>query len=179
MPFRKPVNAAAAFTSGQLLRAADNSSDCTTAAGVPGITNGSNASAGLVGEILRQLIDGAHEVSLSSSTWTNVATITLTPGDWDVSGVVSFDLSATNVATTQVVAISSTSATPPTIGTELRIGGVIPSTTQDDSSIACGPGQFNVNANTQIWLMCFIAFTGVGATSAAYGVIRARRCTPA
>ena len=55
-----------------------------------GVTDGSDAAAGTVGEVLEASGSG---VTLSSGAVTTVAMLTLTPGDWDVSGGVTFNIS--------------------------------------------------------------------------------------
>lgn len=54
-----------------------------------GVTNGSNAAAGIVGECLESQVT-LSSISLASGVYTAVRSITLTAGDWDVSGVVHF-----------------------------------------------------------------------------------------
>lgn len=48
-----------------------------------GVSNGSNAIAGAVGEYLSA---SASSVSLTTNTFTNLASLTLSAGDWNVSG---------------------------------------------------------------------------------------------
>ena len=49
-----------------------------------GVTDGSNAVAGQIGEVLQVLISAA--VTLTNSVQTNVGSIALPPGDWDLTG---------------------------------------------------------------------------------------------
>ncbi|HEY2596070.1 MAG TPA: hypothetical protein VGK33_19430, partial [Chloroflexota bacterium] len=56
-----------------------------------GVTDGSDATPGNIGEVLTASNSG---VALSSNTQANVATLNLTAGDWDVSGLVSFSASS-------------------------------------------------------------------------------------
>jgi hypothetical protein len=52
-----------------------------------GVTNGTDAAAGTVGEYLSAVGSG---VGMLSGAIVNIATLALTPGDWDVEGNVSF-----------------------------------------------------------------------------------------
>ena len=79
-----------------------------TTKGIVGTTTNDSASAGYVGE----LIDSSGTVSLTSGVSTNVTSISLTAGDWDVNGNVSFATSA-NVGTQFIGWISVTSASYP------------------------------------------------------------------
>lgn len=51
-----------------------------------GVTNGSSAAAGSVGEFLSSIVAAGSAVSLVNNVATNITSITLTPGDWDVWG---------------------------------------------------------------------------------------------
>ena len=76
-----------------------------------GVTNGSNAAAGSVGEFISSFISSASQVAMTSSTPTNITSISLTAGDWDVFGNVYIIFSVTGTAA--VGWISTTSATLP------------------------------------------------------------------
>ena len=77
-----------------------------------GVTDGSNAAAGQIGEIISSVVTTG--VPLTTGTAVNVASITLTPGDWDVSGEVWFTTSA-STATGMGAGIGTTSAAHPTV----------------------------------------------------------------
>lgn len=62
-----------------------------------GVTDGSNAAPGMVGEVISI---SSGPVTITSTTWTDVVTLNVTPGDWDVIGYVDnitagFDAQAT------------------------------------------------------------------------------------
>ena len=79
-----------------------------------GTKTNDNAAAGFVGEYLDDIILQASPVSLTTATDTNVATVQLTEGDWDVWGNVTFipDPGVT-VVTTMTGWINDDSATLP------------------------------------------------------------------
>lgn len=147
-------------------RLADNTA--AIAAMKTGVTDGSNADAGQIGEF-QTATSGA--VGLTSATPADTATLSLGAGDWDVWGAVFF---SQNVATQvrQVKAwISDTSATPPgdlmvaTISA-LFVDGA-------DQSVAAPPRRISLAATTTIYLGAQAIF-GVS-TSGATGTICARR----
>lgn len=55
-----------------------------------GATNGGNATAGYVGEVISSQVLLASAISLLNSTATTLTSISLTPGDWDVSANILF-----------------------------------------------------------------------------------------
>ena len=76
-----------------------------------GTTTNDSASAGYVGEFISSTIADAGKVSFSNNTNTNLTSISLTAGDWDVYGNIFFE--NTGVMTYAIGWISSTSATLP------------------------------------------------------------------
>lgn len=71
-----------------------------------GVADGSDATAGQIGEYLTA---SAGSVGLSSGTIANIVTLALTPGDWDVEGNVVFD--PTGAVTFVAASVSVASAT--------------------------------------------------------------------
>ncbi|HEY2538236.1 MAG TPA: hypothetical protein VGI28_01860 [Stellaceae bacterium] len=82
----------------------------TPTGGVVGVTNGSNAPAGQVGEVLSIIVTTA--VGMTSGTNGQVAALSLPAGDWDIWGEVVFSWSA-GAAFSAVGAISNTAGTLP------------------------------------------------------------------
>jgi hypothetical protein len=78
---------------------------------IVGTTTNNDAAAGSVGEelITRVLVGSAF--GLTSNTITNVCSVSLTAGDWDVSGMAQFTGGATTTVTYLQGSISGTSAT--------------------------------------------------------------------
>jgi hypothetical protein len=77
---------------------------------IVGVTTNSNAAAGSVGEMLSSVIASPGN-SISSATLTDLTSLVLTPGDWDVWGNIFF---IPSVSTTAIVAfINTTSVTAP------------------------------------------------------------------
>ena len=79
-----------------------------------GVTDGSDAAAGQIGEVISNV--NTTGVAMTNGVVVNICMITLTAGDWDVSGEYSFFGSAQNV-TGMNAALNSVSATFPTQAT--------------------------------------------------------------
>lgn len=94
---------------GDVSGAAPASSPTLTTPNIVGVTNGSNASVGSVGEFPGPTnLSGA---SITSGTPLNASSISLAPGDYEIQASVAFTGAASTVATYFQVGVSSTSAT--------------------------------------------------------------------
>lgn len=132
---------------------------------VLGVTNASNANAGTLGEVF-SATSGA--VPLTSNTFTDLASIAITPGDWEVTGSVT--LSASSAVMTNVFGgISNASATPSPAPFYYQYEG----TAVRNFSLAAPVQRFNVSSNTNLYIIGFASFTS-GSVNA-YGSIKARR----
>ena len=131
-----------------------------------GVTDGSDATAGQIGEYLTA---SGGPVALSNNVPANVASLPLQAGDWDVSGNVHFAAAATTHPTQCAASISTVSgaqgAWPTLIGT--------PFNTNANVNMAAGPTRVNVPTPTTVYLVGFSTFTT--STMAATGQIVARR----
>lgn len=140
----------------------------------PGITDGSNAAAGNIGEVLSA--SQATDVAMTSNTAINVAVLNLSPGDWTVSGVVTHDPSAAPSALT--AAISMTSAALPNAAAVVGGTGSMSQwrwafTSGVTQTMQAGSVRVNVSAPTAVYLVARAVF-GSG-TCGATGYIAARR----
>lgn len=160
-------------------------SDIVTAAGDVAIFRG-DATTGEVrlvsyqrgvgpGQFIESNVAVGSAVSLTTGTTANVTTITLSPGDWDVEGVVAFTANAATTGSYFVGSISQTSATNPTVPG----GGAF-----HQLAIAVGAGsampvlptgrvRMSVTTNTTVYLVATAVFAVN--TMGAYGYISARR----
>lgn len=84
----------------------------STTSGVIGTTTNNDAAVGSVGEYVRSSV-GTGTASLSTGTIANVTSISLTAGDWDVSGTVAFFGGATTTTSLLKGWVSITSASDP------------------------------------------------------------------
>lgn len=87
-----------------------------TSGGILGVTTNSSAAAGIVGEVISSYIAAGSAISLTSPSTSNVTSISLTAGDWDVSGYVAYVAGATTTITQFACGIGQTTATLPTPG---------------------------------------------------------------
>jgi hypothetical protein len=136
-----------------------------------GITNGSNASAGNVGEEVQSLVAVGSAVSLTTATPANVANISLTAGDWDVEAQASFTASSAT-QTAAEAGISATSATLPTDGSEVYTG-LQTTTTTDKNTVTMARKRVNITVTTAIYLVAQATFSA--GSIGAFGAITARR----
>ena len=130
-----------------------------------------NAVTRQVGENVSATVTQASPVSITTNTQTNVTSISLTAGDWDVTGNIWFEFS-TQVGNGMYAASSTTSATLPggaeNWAAEYRNGAnafqvsmVIPTT------------RYSLSATTTVYLVAQCLFAG--GTGAVSGNIKARR----
>lgn len=77
-----------------------------TSTGILGTTSGANAGAGYVGQ---PLTNSASGVSMTSGTPVNVVSLSLTAGDWLVSGTVQFVPAGSTTVSSLLAAVSTTS----------------------------------------------------------------------
>jgi hypothetical protein len=134
-----------------------------------GVTDGSDAPAGHIGEYLSASGSGA----LATGTPADRATLPLTAGDWDVAG--SAVISASQPNATFVQAWLSTAANTPTDPGRSGIQGQ--STTAGvlgGGALVVGPVRFSLTVSTDVHLGCHANFPA-GTTVTASAFISARR----
>jgi hypothetical protein len=137
-----------------------------------GTTAADNTPAGCVGEVL--FTSTTTGVSVLNTTPTNIGTLLLTAGDWDVSGMVYFTTSAN--PTQVIVGISNTSAALPSVANVLA-GIASMSQTQggmQSGSFMLQAGRCRINTNASKSVFLILQTTG-GGTVAGMGYIGARR----
>ena len=147
----------------------------TTPGQIVGTNTNDNANAGNIGEYISSTVAVGSGVSLTPNTITNITSIVLTPGDWDVSGTLYYVGSGVGTnATSGQSSITTVSAGGSIIMGQSHLfdcasqnlGNYYPTSYM-------GPARFNVSSNTTVYLVgaiVFFAGTMVGA-----GIIRARR----
>ena len=136
-----------------------------------GFTDGSNATSGTDGEYVTNSATGT---SLTSGTAANAVSVSLTAGDWDVTGTVTFVPAGTTTMSQYIAGVSTTSAVLPASNT----GGVV----NNFGTMSAGAGQpavqaptvrISLAATTTVYLIADAAFAV--STCTASGFIRARR----
>jgi len=141
---------------------------------LPGVTDGSNATSGYLGEYTSDYKDGTSAVSLTTSTDTDVVQITLTDGDWDVEAIASFSFGSTIISPGIAAYLSTTSAVSPgSDGSEGYFpdyGGV---TVKGNGSVAINKRFSVTGGSITVYLVVNAGF--VSGTVDAFGGITARR----
>lgn len=144
--------------------------------GIPqiGITNGSSAAVGNIGEVISSDIAVGSAVSLTSVTPANITSVSLTAGDWDCHGDVQFTTGGTTVVVSVAGWISTTSAASP--GNPEAAGLVrnyTPNTAGISPALAPGEVRISVSGTTPTYLEATSNFNT--STNAGYGLLSCRR----
>jgi hypothetical protein len=139
----------------------------------PGTATNNNASSGNIGEIISATVNSGSASSLSSGVFSNIASISLTPGDWDVSGqCVTMPAASTAVSqlfcTLNTVSVTA-NLTPGYFAWFSGFGVVVDQTLSQELS----PARFSLATTTVVYLEIDNGFAS--STESAYGMIRARR----
>lgn len=92
----------------------------STATAVTGTTTNDNAAAGLVGEIVTSTVATGSSITLGTGSASSITSISLTPGDWDLRGVVDYTANAATSITLLTQGIQSLNgcATGPVLGAQ-------------------------------------------------------------
>lgn len=141
----------------------------------PGETTTGSASAGNIGEFVTSVILVGSAVSLTTATYTNVTSITLSAGDWNVYGVVNFTGGATTTLGFCDAGCSTVSATID-ITNDRRNQQYYYNTAifaQAFPTQPIGPSRFSVSGSTTVFLIARANFAT--STCSAYGTLSARR----
>jgi len=138
-----------------------------TTGGIVGTTTNNNAAAGKVGEVISSAVLFASGVSLSTITSTNITSISLTAGDWDVYGFFRVDFTVNAVEIYGWT--STTSATLPDASLRAGIGG----TGIGPYGGAITPQRLSLSATTTVYLSTYANFSS--GTATASGLLWARR----
>ena len=148
---------------------------------VQGGVNGNAVAAGFIGQIISATI-GSPGSALNASTVTNVTSITLTPGNWDISGVVGYHATTNATGNTGFGAwLSATTASQASLDNMSSVGiagaGVTPLSAGSGSDIVitAGPSRVSIAANTTYYLNANWSQTIATGVISAYGMIRAIR----
>lgn len=149
----------------------------------PGVATNTAAAAGNIGELLSCSVVLGSAVAITSNTAADVCTFSLTPGEWDVTGVVAFSPAGTTTTNREAAGISTTTATlPAALGTgsgQLEINsyqaGIATTAGFPGPMAILGPTRLSVasGSTTPIFLEALATFAV--STDAAYGFMRATR----
>lgn len=157
------------------------SAGLVAAAGVPGNTTGNSIAAGYVGEKIQSSRLRSAGSSLSNGTPLNVASISITPGIWDIYASAGFQY-ASATATSMIAAISTASSTlpgtdttavPDSAGQQRETSDPVITTTSTDDSLDIISPAIVVTTTTTYYLVAQSAFSAGSVT--AYGYLSATR----
>lgn len=138
-----------------------------------GTSAADSAGTGDIGEILETSVSSGASVTLTTATAANIATVTLTAGDWDVWANIVVAPGTASVISQTFGWISSQSATfPVTPNAGAYAGYQITLTAGNGISLPVGMRRVSVSSTTDIYLSTFVSFSS-GCT--AHGYIGARR----
>ena len=136
-----------------------------------GVTDGSNAAAGVIGEYIEA--STASTGVLTPSTWQTAVTIALSAGDWDVCGGVAFSVAA-GTGVVQGYICTGTS-----LGSGAPIGSLVSFNTHDawvqtaGLVVASGMHRFSLAAPATVYLQMISFYTGTMSITGSH--VRARR----
>lgn len=138
-----------------------------------GVTNGSAAPAGQIGEVISSTVASGSALSLTSASPANITSISLSPGDWNVWGTIATAPGSGCIQTNTQGSVSQTSATmgAATTGAFVELSETL--TTAQPTVAPVGMTVINVSTTTTVYLVAQSTFSG--GTNAAYGSIFARR----
>jgi hypothetical protein len=144
------------------------------AAVVRGTTTNDSAATGFIGEHVASAVAQAAGVTCTTAVALNVTSISLTAGDWDVSGIIGFWGNGGSVTGTNFSgSIHDVSATLSSLLGERVVENAIAPTVNFNVYDPIPPTRFSLASTTTIYLVARATFT-VG-TCKAFGSIAARR----
>jgi hypothetical protein len=126
--------------------------------------------AGFIGETARSALGVGSAIGLTTNTATDILTISLTAGIWNVSGLVQFTNAPTGTYASG--SISIVSATEGTAGDNMMTTPTMP-TAAARMGLMVPPYQLVLSGTTTVYLVAKCVFSG--GTAAAYGRISATR----
>lgn len=138
---------------------------------VTGATNGANATSGNVGEYIESKIPTGSAVALANGATSNITSISLPAGDWDIQASVVYNSTLATI-TGKTSGVNTTSATLPTDGSEVPSGLLQTLITGKDGA-TLPRKRISSSSATTVYLVANCAFSLGNVT--AYGILNARR----
>lgn len=141
-------------------------------AGIVGTTTNNNANAGSVGEYVSAQLVVTSGITLTNAVPTNILSISLSAGDWEVWGSLGFTATAEN---SYQGYISTVSATIPASNTWPANGSIIfDSVSRPGGAVFAIPSiRLSLASTTTVYLVANIGFSS--GTTVGYGLLQARR----
>lgn len=126
---------------------------------IAGVKDGSLAAAGYIGEISSGTMVSVVPVS---DTYIAVATITLTAGEWNISGTGSFATGGTTAMTRAILAISNSNTTNDSFGVGSSVVWDQAYPVSGNFDFNLGPRFVSINTTTSYYIVCRLTFTVAG-----------------
>jgi hypothetical protein len=128
-----------------------------------GTSTNDNAAAGQVGELVQANLAYGSGPPLTSGTSVNATSISLTAGDWEVSGAVVFTAAGTTTINSLQCCITTTSATIVTTDIsafgDFSLGNTVAMSAGGGGSIVrCGPTRLSLASTTTVFLVALATF---------------------
>lgn len=139
--------------------------------GVVGTTTNDSAAAGSVGEYISSNVPLSPGTNIASNTATNLTSISLTAGDWDVSGNITYNGSSAISVIAWANIINTASATLPSDGSNYVLNTGVSTTYAGGTCITT---RVSVASTTTVYLIGYVTLSGV-TTCVMGGNISARR----
>lgn len=139
--------------------------------GIKGTGTNDNAQTGSVGEYPTPV--STIGTSIGNNANANATSITLSPGDWDISCVATFHPSIGAIATGYIVGTSSASLTLGSFGTYVQ--SQLNYTIGANQTIGSPHWRYSFASSTTVYCFAQGSFSGSGATMTVDGIIEARR----
>jgi hypothetical protein len=138
-----------------------------------GVTNGTNAAAGNLGEYIESIF-GPQNVPTTAQIG-DMTNISLTAGDWDITGIVEIGANGSTVTGVTVAGITTTPGNS-TLGRVIGSNwdnGSVPATSATDAFVVIPSYRFSVAVSTTVYFKCQTTYTV--AFPQAQGRLSARR----
>lgn len=141
-----------------------------------GTTTNDNAAAGMIGEFVSTTLPLGSAITPVHNTVANITSITLSAGDWDVSGEVQINFSASTTYSYYVAAVSTASATlpnAPDISRNGWSGAPQALATAIGNGFVTGVKRVSLASTTTVYLVFVLGFSA--GSPLVFGTISARR----
>lgn len=163
-----PIGSTAASTGKFTTLQATGAFTPASTVGIVGTITNDNANAGSIGEYVTAT---GTTVSITTGTTTNIISMSLGAGDWEVWGNIEYDPAGSTVFTQAVSAINTTSTTFPSA--PFKSIGNFPSASGNIQTQVIVPQRLSLPTTTTVYLIGFAVFTT--STLTATGILSARR----
>jgi len=168
--FTYPSTSGTILVSGNAINSVPSITFSSTS-GIIGTTTNDNAAAGSVGQYLSSNVPLTPGTNITSNTATNLTSLSLTAGDWDVSGNITFQGSSAISIIAWAVMVNTVSATLPADGSNYVLNT---GTSTTFAGGTCITTRVSIASTTTVYLIGYVTLSGV-TTCVMGGNISARR----